>query len=70
MSQTEELSASGFTFEGGVFKLNENYGVGDKALAFCFNTYEIAAGAMGKTEIRIPYAEMRELLKADFRLAR
>ena len=52
------------------FKLNDNYGIGDKALVFHFNTYEIAAGAMGPTEIKIPYTDMRQLLKPDSGLQR
>jgi hypothetical protein len=63
LSANENLSESSFSFPGDRFKLNDNYGIGDKALVFHFNTYGIAAGAMGDTEIEIPYAEMRHLLK-------
>jgi hypothetical protein len=68
LSATESLSESGFNFPGDTFKLNDNYAIGDKALIFLFNTYEIAAGAMGETEVKIPYADMRDLLKPGFGL--
>jgi hypothetical protein len=63
LSVTESLSNTGFSFPGDAFQLNDNYGIGEKALVFVFNTYEIAAGAMGETRIEIPYADMSHLLK-------
>ena len=70
LSATESLLENGFNFPSDRFKLNDNYGIGDKALVFLFNTYEIAAGAMGPTEIKIPYTDMRQLLKPDSGLQR
>jgi hypothetical protein len=63
LSATESLSEAGFNFPSDRFRLNDNYGFGDKVMVFHFNTYEIAAGAIGDTEIEIPYADMRHLLK-------
>ena len=56
---------NGFNFPSDRFKLNDNYGIGDKALVFHFNTYEIAPGAIGDRKIEIPYAEIRHLLKPE-----
>ncbi len=70
LSATESLLENGFNFPSDRFKLNDNYGIGDKALVFLFNTYEIAAGAMGPTEFKIPYTDMRQLLKPDSGLQR
>jgi len=68
LSATESLSEAGFNFPGDRFKLNDNYGFGDKALVFHFNTYEIAAGAMGDMEIEIPYGDISDLLKSGLNL--
>jgi hypothetical protein len=37
---------------------------------FLFNTYEIGAGAMGATEITIPYTQARDFVKPDLQLWR
>jgi hypothetical protein len=63
LAATESLSEAGLNFPHDRFRLNDNYGIGDKALVFHFNPYEIAGGAMGDTEIEIPYADVRELLR-------
>jgi hypothetical protein len=63
LSSSESLSDQGYNFPGGHFKLNDNFGVGEKDLLFVFNTYEIAAGAAGPTEIVMPYQAIWSLLK-------
>jgi Protein of unknown function (DUF3298) len=70
LSATENLSEHSFGFPGDRFHLNDNYGIGDTALVFHFNPYEIGPGAMGDTEITISYAEMRHLLKPGSGLLR
>lgn len=57
------LSEQGYDFPGDRFRLNDNFGVGERDLFFLFNTYEIGAGAMPPTEISIPLGLLRELLK-------
>jgi len=64
LSRTGSLSEP-YSFPGGRFKLNENFGIGEKELVFLFNTYEIGPGAMGATEISIPYRQVSNLLKID-----
>jgi hypothetical protein len=68
LSSTESLSEQGYNFPGNRFRLNDNFGVGEKKLVFLFNTYEIGAGAMPATEITIPYPQTRDLLKPDLHL--
>ena len=63
LSASESLSASSYSFPGDRFKLNENFGVGETELVFLFNTYEIGPGAMGPTEIKIPYPFLRSQLR-------
>ena len=57
---------SGFAFPHGHFELNDNYGIGDKSLLFCFNEYEIDSSMAGPTRLDIPYSEIRDLLRPDF----
>ena len=64
LGPTDDLS--GFTFPHGHFELNDNYGIGDKSLLFCFNEYEIDSYMSGPTRLEIPYSEIRGLLRPDF----
>ena len=68
LSSTESLSEKSYSFPGDRFKLNENFGIGERDLVFLFNTYEIGPGAMGETEIKIPYQQIRNVLKPGLRL--
>jgi Protein of unknown function (DUF3298)/Deacetylase PdaC len=61
----DKLEEAGFWFEGNRFALNENFGIKNDGLIFYFNSYEIAPYSMGPTEILIPYAEIRNLVKQD-----
>lgn len=70
LSSSDSVSEQGYNFPGGHFRLNDNFGAGEKELLFVFNTYEIAAGAAGPTEIAIPYQVIRNLLKPDLHLER
>ena len=68
LSSTERLSEQSWSFPGDRFRLNDNFGVGERELVFLFNTYEIGPGAMGATEITIVYPQLRDLLKPDLHL--
>jgi len=68
LSPTQSLSEQGYGFPGDRFRLNDNFGIGEEELVFFFNSYEIAAGAMGPTEIKIAHPFLRGLLKPDFQL--
>jgi uncharacterized protein DUF3298 len=68
LSATDSLSEHAYTFPGDRFRLNENFGVGEREIVFLFNTYEIGPGAIGPTEITIVYPQIRELLKPGLRL--
>ena len=67
MSSTESLSEQSYNFPGDRFRLNDNFGIGERELVFLFNTYEIGPGAMGATEITIPYP-LRDLIKPELHL--
>jgi uncharacterized protein DUF3298 len=68
LSSSESLSQYGYSFPGDRFRLNDNFGIGERELVFLFNTYEIGAGAMPATEIAIAYPLIRDLLKPDLHL--
>jgi hypothetical protein len=65
LSPTANVEDENFTFPGGHFTLNDNYGFGEKALLFFFNNYEIADHAHGTTLVEIPYAEIRDLIRPE-----
>lgn len=67
LSSTESLSEQSYNFPGDRFRLNDNFGIGERELVFLFNTYEIGPGAMGATEITIPYP-LRDLIKPELHL--
>jgi len=65
LKSEDNFEEAGFWFEGNKFALNENFGIKTDGLVFFFNSYEIAPYAMGPTEIRIPYKEIKNLVKQD-----
>lgn len=56
-------------FEGGKFKLSDNYAIQKDGLLFAWDAYEIGPYAAGAPEVLIPYKEMKDLVKADGALA-
>jgi hypothetical protein len=68
LSPTESLEEHGFGFSGDRFKLNDNFGIGEREVVFIFNTYEIGAGAMGPTELTIPQVFVHDLFRPDLHL--
>jgi hypothetical protein len=61
----ESLEAAGFWFEGGVFQLNDNFGVTGEGLVFRFDHYDVAPYSMGSTEFTIPYKEIAFLISDE-----
>ena len=57
------LADAGFTFENGEFELPDNFAIGEDALTFYYNPYEIAPYSMGATELVIPFEAIAELLE-------
>ena len=68
LSAAESLSEQSYNFPNDRFRLNDNFGIGERNLVFLFNTYEIGPGAMGSTKITIPYVFVRDLLKPELHL--
>ncbi len=63
MADTTTLDGAGFEFAENRFQLNENYGFRKEGIVFVFNSYEIAAYAVGPTEIIIPYEKLKGWFK-------
>ena len=58
------LTDAGFTFfDNGVFALTDNCALGEDALTFYYNAYEVAPYALGSTEIVLRHDELNGLLK-------
>jgi hypothetical protein len=65
IGEDESLEEAGFWFEGGIFGLNDNFGISADGLVFYFNDYEIGPHAMGPTELTIPYERISTLIRED-----
>lgn len=59
------LTDAGFTFKDGRFTLTDNFGITAEGLVFFYNDYEIAPYAMGPSEIKLSYADLRGLMRED-----
>ncbi len=57
------LADAGFTFDNGEFALTDNFAIGADGLTFYYNPYDVAAYALGSTEILLSYDELAALLK-------
>jgi len=64
-----DLNAAGFWFEGGRFKLNENFAVTTTGMLFFFNPYEIGPYSFGATSLSLPWSEVMPLIRTDGLLA-
>ncbi len=61
-----DLKKEGFIFfKDNRFVLNGNFGIGETALRFTFNPYEVAPYAWGPTEFEIPFSAIRGLLRPE-----
>ncbi len=59
------LEEKGYVFEGGKFKLNDNFAIINKSLLFYYNPYEIASYAEGPTEIELRLTDYVNLIDAN-----
>lgn len=64
LSDTASLSRDYF-FKGGKFSLNNNFMITPLGLRFLYNQTEIKPYAAGKTEIIVPYNQIKTLLKPN-----
>ncbi len=59
------LREKGYYFEGGEFKLNNNFAIINKSLIFYFNTNEIAPYAIGATELELKLTDYVDLINEN-----
>jgi len=57
------LADAGFWFEGGEFALNDNFAVTEAGLSFHFNPYEVAAYAVGPTDLVLTLEDLDDLVR-------
>lgn len=62
VGKASELQDIGY-FDVSEIGLNKNFYLDEKGLTYTFNEYEIAAYAVGATEVRLGYNEIADLLK-------
>jgi hypothetical protein len=65
VSETEDLDQLGFWFYERGFYCNNNFHIGEDAIHFLFNTYEIAPYAAGQIEFSVPFTLSKHLFKID-----
>ena len=56
-----DLESAGFKFEGGIFRLTDNFAVIGGGLLFHWNAAEVAPYSVGATEVRISREDVRRL---------
>ena len=62
LGAADDLEEAGYWFDGGRFRLNENFALRREGLAFYYNPYEIAPYAAGPTEVIIPYDSLAGII--------
>lgn len=58
----EELQEEGYLFSMD-FYVSQNFILGKKSITFIYNPYEIAAYALGRTELVLSYSELKAIMK-------
>lgn len=67
LSETERLDGEkGQLFEN-VIRFTDNVALTPEGVTFFYNNYEIAAYVYGPTEITLPYSDVADILKPEFR---
>lgn len=57
------LADAGFDFPGGIFRLSANFAIRAEGVVFRYNPYDIGPFSLGATDLLLPNAEIRELLR-------
>ena len=61
----QTLPEAGFTFEGDVFTLPQNFAISDRGIVCHYNPYEIAPYVMGATDFTVPIEVVMPALRSD-----
>jgi hypothetical protein len=54
-----------YFFDKGIFVLPENYKLNNKGITFLYNSYEIKPYSSGRTELFIPYEDIKHILQPN-----
>jgi len=63
LSPEQNLEEADFMFESNRFALNDNFYISSEGIGFFYNPYEIAAYVYGPTDLLIPYAKIKDIIK-------
>jgi hypothetical protein len=63
LADTASFTNNGFEFTENQFELTPNYGFVPEGVIFVYNSYEVAAYAVGPTQIIVPYERLKDWLK-------
>lgn len=63
LKPNESLNDAGYWFTDDKFSVNDNFYFSDEMMVFYYNTYEIAPYSGGPTELQVPIAMIKHLLK-------
>ena len=67
LSPNTSLLSAGFLFPKNVFKLSKNYLLSQKGILFYYNEGEINSIEKGSSVIEIPFSDIENLVKVDWR---
>ncbi len=67
MGEKENLNDAGYWFEGNNFHLSNHIRYQKEGLSIYYNPYEIGPYSMGPIEIFIPYNEVVEIIRPEYR---
>lgn len=62
----DNLEERGYFLQNGRFPLPANVGMGREGMIFYYNPYEVAAYAVGPIELTVPYAQLKNVLRAEW----
>jgi len=69
LATDQNLTEAGFWFENGEFALPKNVAVTAAGMTFYYNDYEVGPHVIGATEITLPFADLKEIIRKDGPLA-
>lgn len=67
LSSTERLDGEKSMLTENYIHFNDNFAITDKGVTFFYNMYEIASYARGPTKIDLPYSELMDILRPEFK---
>lgn len=67
LEENATINSAGFWFEENTFRLSSQFSYQPQGLSIYYNPYEIGPYSMGMIEIFIPYGEISDLIRPEYR---